>query len=249
MVSDRPMDRTVVEMDFPDDPVAFFRRHGFSGSKGHIPSSECEGIAHDLWGVHESLLASHRPGAPELVRAMPFPVGALPDELAHRLRLGSLAGLARELLDGQDPHVLSWQAFARRAGTPATPWHRDDVAVPISGAAVAFWIPLAPTPQRTGLVAVTDIDGTGPRPVRQGNLDPGDLTWHDMVVVHQAETLDVDFIAFGIAVVGAQATIELGDVPPLRALRRLLCTSISPSLQDGRSAVTAQTPALASLAG
>jgi hypothetical protein len=173
----------------------------------------------------------------------------MPPDLAAALRLSSLAGLARELLDGQEPHVLSWQAFARRAGEPATPWHSDDVAVPVAGPCVAFWIPLTQIPTRTGLVALADLDGTGLRPVRQADLDPGDLTWHNMVVEHTAEDCAVDFLALGVAVMGANARVDIGDFPPLSMMRRAICRRISPQLVNRGPVVTERTPALASLGG
>lgn len=248
-MSGDPRTLDVVDRDFPDDPVTFFRQHGYSGRKAHLPVDEAVAIGERVWSVHDALQASLPEGTPPPVRALPWPAAALPVDLAADLRLSDLVPLARELLDGQEPHVLSWQAFARRAGERATPWHSDDIAVPIDGPCVAFWMPLTHIPTRTGLVALADLDGTGTRPVRQAELDPGDLTWHDMQVVHRAEDCPVDFLAFGIAVVGERARIDLGDWPPLRGMRGMLCRRISPDLVHRGSVVTPGTPRLAGLGG
>jgi hypothetical protein len=57
----------------------------------------------------------------------------------------------------------------------------------------------------------------------------------------------VDFLAFGIAVAGSSARINLGDWPQLRGMRGQLCRRISPDLRHRGSVVTAATPPLASL--
>ena len=243
-----PTAREIIDHPFPDDPVAYFRRHGYSGRKSFYAQDEAVALGERVWELHDALQATLPAGAPSMQRSMPWPISTIPDDLVADLRLTELTDLARELLDHQEPHVLSWQAFARRAGAAATPWHRDDVAVPVDGPCVAFWIPMTHVPARTGLVALADVDGTGMRPVRQAELDPGDLTWHNMTVVHKAEDCPVDFLAFGIAVAGAQARIDLGDWPALRGLRGQLCHRISPDLRHRGSVVTPATPALASLA-
>jgi hypothetical protein len=241
-----PRDRSVVDHPFPGDPIEYFRVHGYSGRKGFYGQGEALALGQRVWALHDEKQATLPPETPAVQRSMPWPIAAIPDALVADLRLVELTELARELLD-DEPHVLSWQAFARHAGSPATPWHSDDVAVPVAGPCVAFWIPLTRVPARTGLVALADIDGTGPRPARQGDLDPGDLTWHNMTVVHKAEDCPVDFLALGIAVAGAGARIDMGDWPHLRGMRSLLCHRISPDLRHRGTVVTAATPPLASL--
>lgn len=242
-----PMSRDVLDHAFPEDPVGYFRQHGYSGRKGFYSPDEAVALGERVWDLHDAMQATLPEGTPSIVRSMPWPVSSIPGDLVSDLRLVELTELAQELLDGQEPHVLSWQAFARRAGSPATPWHRDDVAVPVDGPCVAFWIPMTHIPTRTGLVALADVDGTGQRPARQADLDPGDLTWHNMTVVHKAEDCPVDFLAFGIAVAGAASRIDLGDWPQLRGMRGQLCRRISPDLRHRGSVVTDATPPLASL--
>ena len=242
-----PMSREVIDHAFPDDPVAYFRQHGYSGRKGFYTHEEAVALGERVWDLHDAMQATLPADASSMTRSMPWPISTIPDGLVADLRLVELTDIARELLDGDEPHVMSWQAFARRAGASATPWHSDDVAVPVVGPCVAFWIPLTHIPTRTGLVALADVDGTGPRPARQADLDPGDLTWHNMTVVHKAEDCPVDFLAFGIAVVGSRAKIDLGDWPQLRGMRIRLCRRISPDLRHRGSVVTDATPALASL--
>lgn len=239
--------RAIVDQPYPDDPIEFFRQHGFSGRKEFFTRAQAATISTRLWGLHDHLQATLPADAPSIVRSMPWPVASIPNDILAELRLTDLTDLARELLDGDEPHALSWQAFARRAGQAATPWHSDDVAVPVAGPCVAFWIPLTEVPTRTGLIALADVDGTGLRPVRQADQDPGDLTWHDMTVVHRAEDCPVDFLAFGIAVAGSRARIDLGSWPHTRALSKSLCRRISPDLRDRGSVVTEATPPLASL--
>lgn len=242
-----PREREVLDHPFPDDPVDYFHRHGYSGRKGFYSQDEAVALGARVWSLHDAMQATLPADAPSIQRSMPWPVSSIPDDLVVALRLTELTGLARELLDGDEPHVLSWQAFARRAGAAATPWHSDDVAVPVDGPCVAFWIPMTHVPTRTGLVALADVDGSGLRPARQADLDPGDLTWHNMTVVHRAEDCPVDFLAFGIAVAGSRARIDLGDWPPLRGMRGQLCRRISPDLRHRGSIVTDETPPLASL--
>ena len=242
-----PREREVVDHAFPEDPVGYFRRHGYSGRKAFYSPDEAVALGARVWELHDAMQATLPVDAPSIQRSMPWSVASIPDDLVVDLRLTEFVDLARELLDGDEPHVLSWQAFARRAGAPATPWHSDDVAVPVDGPCVAFWIPMTHVPTRTGLVALADVDGTGVRPARQADLDPGDLTWHNMTVVHRAEDCPVDFLAFGIAVAGASARIDLGDWPPLRGMRGQLCRRISPDLRHRGSVVTDATPPLASL--
>ena len=244
-----PRSREVIDHSFPEDPVAYFRQHGYSGRKGFYAQDEAVALSARLWELHDAMQATLPAETPSIQRSMPWPVSTIPDDLVRDLRLVDLTDLARELLGGDEPYVMSWQAFARRAGAPATPWHRDDVAVPVDGPCVAFWIPMTHIPTRTGLVALADVDGTGLRPARQAELDPGDLTWHNMTVVHKAEDCPVDFLAFGIAVAGSQARINLGDWPQLRGMRGQLCRRISPDLRHRGSIVTPATPALASLTG
>lgn len=243
-----PTQRDVLDHLFPEDPVAYFKQHGYSGQKGFYDQDEAVALGERVWALHDVMQATLPADTPPIERSMPWPISTIPDGLVADLRLTDLTDLARELLDGEEPHVLSWQAFARRAGAPATPWHRDDVAVPVAGPCVAFWIPMTHVPGRTGLVALADVDGTGLRPARQADLDPGDLTWHNMTVIHKAEDCPVDFLAFGIAVAGAQSRIDLGDWPQLRGMRGQLCRRISPDLRHRGSVVTEATPALASLA-
>ncbi|MFM7596974.1 MAG: phytanoyl-CoA dioxygenase family protein [Actinomycetota bacterium] len=242
-----PKEREVLDHPFPEDPVAYFRQHGYSGRKGFYTQEEAVALGERVWALHDQMQATLPADMPPIMRSLPWPISTIPDDLVADMRLTELTDLARELLDGQEPHVLSWQAFARRAGSPATPWHSDDVAVPIDGPCVAFWIPLTHVPARTGLVALADVDGTGLRPARQAELNPGDLTWHNMTVVHKAEDCPVDFLAFGIAIAGDQARIDLGDWPQLRGMRGQLCSRLSPNLRHRGSVVTEQTPALASL--
>jgi hypothetical protein len=242
-----PKEREVLDHAFPEDPVDYFRQHGYSGRKAFYSPDEAVELGRRVWSLHDALQATLPDDTPAILRSMPWPVSAIPDDLVVDLRLVALVDLARELLNGDDPHVLSWQAFARRAGAPATPWHSDDVAVPVDGPSVAFWIPMTHIPTRTGLVALADVDGSGLRPARQADLDPGDLTWHNMTVVHRAEDCPVDFLAFGIAVAGSSARINLGDWPLLRGMRGQLCRRISPDLRHRGSVVTAATPPLASL--
>lgn len=242
-----PTSREVLDHAFPDDPFDYFRKHGYSGRKAFYSADEAVALGARVWTLHDALQATLPDDTPSIMRSMPWPVATIPDDLAADLRLTELTDLARELLDGDEPHVLSWQAFARKAGAPATPWHQDDVAVPVDGPCVAFWIPMTHVPTRTGLVALADIDGSGPRPARQADLDPGDLTWHNMTVVHRAEDCPVDFLAFGIAVAGASARIDLGDWPQLRGMRGQLCRRISPDLRHRGTIVTEATPPLASL--
>lgn len=242
-----PREREVIDHAFPDDPVDYFHRHGYSGRKAFYSPDEAVALGARVWSLHDAMQATLPSDAPSILRSMPWPVSTIPDDLVVALRLTELTALARELLDGDEPHVLSWQAFARRAGAPATPWHSDDVAVPVDGPCVAFWIPMTHVPTRTGLVALADIDGSGPRPARQADLDPGDLTWHNMTVVHRAEDCPVDFLAFGVAVAGSRARIDLGDWPQLRGMRGQLCRRISPDLRHRGSVVTDATPPLASL--
>ena len=244
--SDR-MSREVVDHPFPDDPVDYFRRHGYSGLKAFYSPDEALELGARVWALHDAMQATLPVDASPVLRSMPWPVSSIPYDLAASLRLTELTELARVLLDGDEPHVISWQAFARRAGAPATPWHRDDVAMPVDGPCVAFWIPMTQVPTRTGLVTIADTDGRGPRPARQADLDPGDLTWHNMTVVHRAEDCPIDFLAFAFVVAGAQARIDLGDWPQLRGTRGLLCRRISPDLRHRGSVVTDATPPLTSL--
>lgn len=242
-----PTTREAVDHLFPDDPIDYFHRHGYSGRKGFYAPDEAVTLGERIWELHDALQATLPTSTPPIMRSMPWPISAIPNDLAADLRLTELTELARALLDGDEPHVMSWQAFARKAGEPATPWHRDDVAVPVDGPCVAFWIPMTNIPTRTGLVALADVDGTGPRPARQADLDPGDLTWHNMTVVHRAEDCPVDFLAFGVAVAGSKARIDLGDWPQLRGMRASLCKRISPDLRHRGSIITDATPPLASL--
>ena len=203
-----PREREVLDHPFPEDPVDYFRQHGYSGRKGFYSPDEAIALGSRVWQLHEAMQATLPPDTPAIQRSMPWPVSAIPDDLVADLRLADLTDL---------------------------------------GPCVAFWIPMTHVPMRTGLVALADVDGSGLRPARQADLDPGDLTWHNMTVVHRAEDCPVDFLAFGIAMAGSQARIDLGDWPQLRGMRGQLCRRISPDLRHRGSVVTDATPPLVSL--
>jgi hypothetical protein len=240
--------REIVDIEYPEAPVEFFRQHGFSGSKGWLDAQTCAALADELRAVHAEMATTTNPAIPFLSR-LPWPITSLPEDMIARLRLRDLAELAEDLYGGTPARAFSWQAFARKAGEPATPLHSDGDFVPMSGPGVAFWIPLTPTPERTGLVALTDIDGSGPRPVRQSNQDPGDLTWHNLEVLHWAEDLPVDFVALGFGTFPDGAKIDIGTRQPIAQIRALIARRVFGAHNHGDPALSASTPFLKDLPG
>lgn len=239
-------ERECIDIDYPADPLAFFAKHQFSGLKGWIDQTTAAALADELLAVHARMAAGTNQAIPFLAK-LPWPISSLPDDVIRGLRLADLADLAHELLQGRPGRALSWQAFARKAGEKATTIHADGDFVPMSGPGVAFWIPLTPTPGRTGLVAITDIDGTGLRPVRQADQDPGDLTWHDLDVLHWAEDQTVDFVALGFGVFPDGECLDLSGNPTNAAIRTLIARRIFTTPRHGQPGAGPTTPLIASL--
>jgi hypothetical protein len=238
--------RETVDIGYPDDYVEFFRQHRFSGIKEWVTPTEAQSIAQPLRDVSARMASTVDPAIPFFAQ-LPWPITSLPADIVAALRLRELAPLAEVLLGGSPARVVSWQVFARRAGDRATPIHADGPVVPIDGPGVAFWIPVTQTPERTGLVALADVDGTGPRPVRQGDQDAGDLTWHDLSVLHWAEDPTADFVALGLGVYPDGARIDLGTDPNIAVVRGEIVRRVCPGLTTGDVAVGEHMPLLADL--
>lgn len=236
-----------VDIGFPADPVAFYRQHGFTGVKGWLDPAEAQQLVSDIAYLRSALVASTPASAPYLA-LLPWSVSKLPAVIIQRLRLRHLADLAEQLL-GAPARVLTWQVFARGPGETATSQHADGDYVPLDTTTVAFWIPLMPTPERTGLVTVANVDGSGMRPVRQVDIDPGDLRAHNSDVIHWAEDMPVDTLAFGLAVYPDGARIDLGTAQPANIARTIITRRIFGDLRTGDLAVGPANPLLSDLPG
>ena len=99
-----PKEREVLDHAFPEDPVEYFRQHGYSGRKGCYSSDEAVELGRRVWSLHDAMQAALPADTPAILRSLPWPVSAIPDDLVADLRLTGLVDLARELLDGDEPH-------------------------------------------------------------------------------------------------------------------------------------------------
>ena len=85
-----PREREVLDHPFPEDPVDYFRQHGYSGRKGFYSPDEAIALGSRVWQLHEAMQATLPPDTPAIQRSMPWPVSAIPDDLVADLRLADL---------------------------------------------------------------------------------------------------------------------------------------------------------------
>lgn len=245
-----PTSRSVEDIEFPEDWRGSLRQHGVSGIKGVFTDEQCAAWVEPIWSRHEDLLATVPADAPPFARSAAWGLDCAPEPVREILAHPMLQAVATEYFGTPGIRFATWQAFARHRGAPATPWHNDGGFIPITGDQLAFWIPLTPTPSRSGLVALMDLDdGRGLRPLRQIDLDAGDLTFHDMHVVHRAEDVDADFLALGLLVYPDGEKLKAADDPRFSTQMELFMDRVFVGQHPGDDAVSAQTPLLSEIAG
>lgn len=245
-----PTARPIEETDFPDDWRASLHQHGVSGIKGVFTAEQCAAWVDPVWSRHEELLAALPDDAPPFARSAAWGLDCAPEPVREILAHPLLQEVAAAYFGTPGIRFATWQAFARRRGAAATPWHNDGGFIPITGEQLAFWIPLTPTPTRSGLVALMDIeDGRGLRPLRQIDLDEGDLTFHDMHVIHRAEDVDADFLALGLLVYPDGEKLKDAEDPRFSTQMDLFMDRVFAGQHAGEPAVSAQTPLLTEIAG
>lgn len=95
-----PKEREVLDHAFPEDPVDFLHQHGYSGRKAFYSPDEAMKLGRRVWSLHDALQATMPDDTLAILRSMPWPVSAIPDDLVVDLRLVALVDLARELNRG-----------------------------------------------------------------------------------------------------------------------------------------------------
>ena len=242
------MPEAKVDIAFPEDPMAFYRWHGFSAMRDVVAPDLVAQAAREARELYASAWDAE-PGPMSEKSHRRHPAWRL-DEATPALRsiiADSVIAATLERAYGAPARFAAFEIFVRTPGQQGTDWHTDHPYIPVSGEVIHVWMPLIATESGRSLAYVTDL-GSGPVGACFAGMRPGDIAFHQYDVAHAGQTYPDASVALSLVTFVDGSVLEPGQTRASSLGRNAFRERVFPELPWGAVVDTPQSPLMHDLA-